>query len=446
MTETEAWCELLTLSISVPDARSDRGKRYNLAELLFLIVAGLLAGGQDAEDIIDFGEDHIDWLEQFLLLPHGLPSHDTVLRIVGLLQPGAVESLVRSWTEALARPGALTTEGFQVAFDGKAARGSADRRAGLSPVHMVSAFLTEAGFTLGSERVDDKSNEIKAIPILVRSLDLRGATVSSDAMGCQREIAACLREAGAHYLLQVKGNQPTLLAQIRDIAEELARRLGPGEERPVFDRHRDVDKGHCRIETRVCLVTQDLERIERRSEWADLAGVAIMLREREDVISGKRTREFSYFILSDESASARKVAGQIRAHWSIEPPASTRSGETGSEPKASPPGRDSGGARNTLHWSLDVVWGEDAHQVRHRQAAENFSWLRRFAAGLIKQSVGARMSGKRLRGHCNRNPKTILRVLAGEEVSRAAKRRPNRKLVGRFGQGVTKAGPAKPTD
>jgi len=412
MGESDAWRELLRISLSVPDCRDDRGKRYNLAEMLFLVVAGLLAGCQDAEDIVDFGQDHIDWLEEYLELQHGVPSHDTVLRLVAMVRPSAVEALVRNWTEALARPGALTTDGFQVAFDGKAARGSADRRSGSSPVHMVSAFLTGVGFTIGSERVDDKSNEIKAIPKLIKSLELGGATLTIDAMGCQREIAACAREAGAHYLLQVKGNQPTLHAQVKAVAEDLARRRLPGEERPEVDRFREVDKGHGRIETRVCYVSHDLERIERRSDWADLAGVAVMLRQREDVVSGKQTREFSYFILSDSSASARTVAGQIRAHWAIE---------------------------NTLHWSLDMVWGEDAHQVRHRQAAENFSRLRRFSAGLIKQSVGARMSGKRLRNKCMRNPATVLRVLAGEEVSRAAKRRPNRKQVGRFGQGPNKS-------
>ena len=412
MADNDAWRELLRISLSVPDYRSDRGKRHNLAEMLFLVVAGLLAGCQDAEDIVDFGKDHIEWLKQYLTLQHGIPSHDTILRLVAMVQASAVERLVRSWTEALAKPGALTTDGFHIAVDGKATRGSADRASGASPVHMVSAFLTGSGFTLGSERVDDKSNEIKAIPNLLESLTLKGATVTIDAMGCQREIAACIREGGGHYVLQVKRNQPNLLKQVRATIEEITRRRQPGEERPEFDRHRDVDKGHGRVETRVCIVSHDLSQIERRADWADLAGVAVMLRERDDVISGKRSREMSYFILSDPSASAQTVASQIRAHWAIE---------------------------NTLHWSLDVVWGEDAHQVRHRQAAENFSRLRRFAAGLIKQSVGARMSGKRLRNKCMRNPATIIQVLAGEEVSRPAMRRPNRKQVGRFGQGRKKS-------
>jgi len=411
MDENGGWRELLRLSLAVPDARGDRGKRHKLSETLFLVVSAMLADSQDALDIVDFGNDHRDWLEQFLELEHGIPSHDTILRVLAMVKPEAVEELVRSWTRALAVPGALTTDGFQVAFDGKSSRGSANRAAGESPVHIVSAYLTESGFTLGSERVDDKSNEITAVPKLMRSLGLQGATVTGDALLCQREIAGVARECGAHYLLQVKGNQPTLQADVKAIAADIARRRLPGEEAADVDRYREVDKGHGRIETRVCYVSRDLSGVTGRDQWVDLSGVAVLLREREDVISGKSSREMSYFILSDPSATARQVAEQIRAHWSIE---------------------------NGLHWSLDVVWGEDAHRVVHRRAAENTARLRRFAAGLIQQSVGWGLSGRRLRKKCSRNPDTILQVLAGRTVSRERRRALNRKDVGRFGQGGRK--------
>jgi len=178
MDENGAWRELRRLSPAVPDARGDRGKRHKLSETLFLIVSGMPADCQDALDIVDFGRDHRDRLERFLEPEHGIPSHDTILRILAMVKPEAIEELVRSWTRALAAPGALTTDGFQVAFDGKAGRGSANRRSGESPVHIVSAYLTDAGFTLGSERVDDKSNEITAVPGLMRSLEPEGATVT----------------------------------------------------------------------------------------------------------------------------------------------------------------------------------------------------------------------------------------------------------------------------
>lgn len=399
MTETDAWTELLKLSIAIRDPRADRGKRHKLTDVLFLVVAGLLAGCEDAEAIVDFGEDHRDWLDGFLSLEHGLPAHDTILRVLAMLPPATIESLIRAWLASIVASGLLAPDGAHVAVDGKAMRGSADRRSGASPVHMVSAYLTEAGFTLGCERVDDKSNEIRAIPILLRSLHLRGATVTIDAMGCQREIAACIRDAGADYVLQVKGNQPALLADIEFLGKELVRRRRPGEARAEVDRYRNVDKGHGRIETRVCVVSHDLDWIQSRGRWPGLSGVAFMWREREDVISGKRTQELSYYILSNGTATARTVSKLIRNHWAIE---------------------------NVSHWSLDVVWGEDGHQLRERVAAENLSRLRRFTAGLIRAAVGERMSGRRLLAKCNRNPRLTLQVLRGEKVSRAAKRRPNR--------------------
>jgi len=400
----------------VPDPRDDRGKRHKLSELLFVAVTSLLAGAQDAEDISAFGWDNLDWFRQFLVLEHGIPSHDRFLDVLALVQPAEIEKLVRAWTAALRAPSALTVEGMQVAFDGQALRGSIDRATKATAVDMVSAYLTGAGVVLGSERVDDKSNEIKAIPNLVRSLNLSGATVTIDAIGCQREIAAELRRAGAHYVLQVKGNQPTLLANCEATAEELVRRAKPGVPAMVRERHREIDKGHGRLETRVCILTRDLSCIERPEDWVDLAAVAIVMREREDLISGKKSQETNYFIVSDAAATAAQVAEIVRNHWGIE---------------------------NGLHWTLDVTFGSDAHKVRNRTAAENFARLRRFCAGMVKQSTGWGMSGKRVRKSMGWNPDKILAVLAGEVISKPRTRRPNRKDVGKYGMGVAKAAKAE---
>ena len=291
MTQQDGYVELYRGCLEPHDPRSDHGKRHKLPEVLFLTVVGLLAGAQNAEDLARFGRSHFEWFRQFLELEHGVPSHDTFLSVLSLVQPEEIEKLVRGWTSALREPGALTVEGEHVAFDGQALRGSADRSAGTTAVHLVSAYLTSLGVTLGTEKVDDKSNEITAIPELIRSLNLEGATATIDAMGCQKVIAKELRQAGAHYALQVKENQPQLLADIKAAAAELVRRRRPGESRPEVLRHRDVDKGHGRIETRVCVVSHDVTGIEARAEWADLAGFVLMIREREEVISGKRSRE-----------------------------------------------------------------------------------------------------------------------------------------------------------
>jgi len=388
--QLDGYRELFRLSIRIPDWRSDLGKLHRLSEVLFIMVVALIAGAQDCEGISRFGRKNIVWLRQFLTLKHGAPRHDMYLRVLAAVPAEHLEGLVRAWSSALRAPGALTVDGQHVAFDGQSLRGSADRAAGQGPVHMVSAFLVEAGFTLGTLRVDDKSNEITAIPDLIRSLNLKGATISSDAMGCQREIAAVAREAGAHYLLQVKENQPTLLQNIKTSMAEATRRRRPGEAPAQLEKHRHVDKGHGRIETRVCALSRDLSGIEKRAEWKDLAGIASVLREREDVISGKTSREISYYILSNAQATAADVASLARNHWAIE---------------------------NGLHWSLDVVWGSDAHGIRDRNAAENMARLRRFCAGMVKQSVGWGMSGKGVREDCAWDPDTILRVLAGEVIA-----------------------------
>lgn len=411
MTQDDAWRELHSHSLKVPDPRSDHGKRHKLSEALFLAVVGLMAGAQNAEDLAYVGRTHEDWFRRFLILEHGIPSHDTFLAVLALIKPDAVEVLVRAWTAALREPGALTVAGEHVAFDGQALRGSLDRAAGKTAVQMVSAYLTGAGVTLGTQRVDAKSNEIVAIPDLIASLNLRGATVTIDAIGCQRAIAADLREAGAHYVLQVKENQPTLLKNCEATAAALAQHTKPGQAPMDRQRHHDVDKGHGRIETRVCILTHDLSHIERPKDWQDLAGVAVVVRERQDVISGKTSRETSYFIVSDLTATAEQVATMIRNHWAIE---------------------------NKLHWSMDVVWGSDAHQVRNRTAAENFARLRRFCDGLIKASTGWGMSGRRVRMGIGWNPDNALRVLAGEVIERPRTRRPNRKDVGPYGMGVPK--------
>lgn len=412
MTQNDGYSELLKLCLQVPDWRSDHGKRHQLSELLFVLLVAVLAGAQDAEGIASFGRRNLVWLRQFLSLQHGIASHDTFLTVLAMVPCDEIQRLVDAWTRALCEPGALSVDGGHVAFDGQSLRGSADRRLGLSPVHLVSAYFTDRGVTLGTVKVDDKSNEITAIPDLVRALDLRGATVTIDAMGCQREIARTIREAGADYILQVKGNQPTLQADVEAAVAELVRRRLPGEARADYERHRDVDKGHGRIETRVCVVSRDLRGIQDRDGWKDVAGFAAVLRERRDAISDKTSKEISYFIFSRPTVGAAKLAGMVRNHWAIE---------------------------NELHWSMDVTWGSDGHKVRNRRAAENLGRVRRFCGGLVKRATGWGMSGRRMRQECGWDPDLILQVVAGHTIERPRLRRLNRKTAGRSRTSAPKA-------
>ena len=387
MNELDGFRELYKLSAQIPDWRSDLGKQHRLTEVIFIMVAALIGGAQNCVDIHEFAMEGEEWLRQFLTLKHGIPHHDMYLRTLSAVPPAQFEALVHAWSAALRAPGALSVQGKQVAFDGQTLRASLDRASGQSPVHMVSAYLVEAGFTLGCKAVDEKSNEITAIPDLMRSLDLRGATVTMDAMGCQCAIAETAREVGAHYQLQVKENQPTLLQNIKNSMVEATRRRRPGEAPAKLERHKDVDKGHGRIEMRACVLSRDLSGIEKRDDWKDLSGIASVLRERTDVISGKTSQEISYYIVSDPHATARDVERLARGHWGIE---------------------------NGLHWTMDVVWGSDAHAIRDRNAADNMARLRRFCAGMVKASTGWGMSQRRVRLSCGWNPNNILRVLRGD--------------------------------
>ncbi len=235
---------------------------------------------------------------------------------------------------------------------------------------------------------------------LVGALELHGATVTADSMHCLKETAAAVRQAGAHYVLQVKKNQLNLLKNCEGHFAEVARRRRPGESAAQVDQHKDVDKAHGRIETSKVLVSNDLRGIADASQWAGLSAVVAILRERADAISGAVSQEISYFITSNGIATAKEIGELVRHHWHIE---------------------------HRMHYSLDVTWGSNGHQVRNRTAAENFARLRRFCAGLVTAVVGWGMSAKRVRKRCGWNPDELLKVLAGEVMENERRRRPNRK-------------------
>lgn len=392
----DGYARLFKLFSIMTDPRGHKGRVHVLAEVLFCSFVAIVAGANNAEAVVDFLRNNEAWFRRFVVLPGGLPAHDMVLRALALVDPDEFEAVIREWVQSLREPGVLTTEGGHVAIDGKALRGSLDRSLGLRAVHMVGAYLIDAGLTLGTVRVDDKSNEITAIPDLIRVLNLKGTTVTIDAMGCQTAIAADIIGAGADYVLQVKGNQATLRDDIEVTFEELLRRRKPGEAKVALDRYREVDKGHGRIEQRTCVVCRDLSGITNGQAWAGLTGVALLAREVENLTTKKVSKELSYYILSNADVGARDVARTVRNHWSIE---------------------------STLHWSLDVTFGEDAHRVINRNGAENLARLRRLAHGMVKNATGHGMSMARVRLVCGWNPDNLLKVLTGEVIARPRLRR-----------------------
>lgn len=347
---------------SLTDPRVERTREHNLEDILFIAIASIICGADGWNEMEEFGKSKEDWLKTFLHLPGGIPSHDTFNRVFSALDPQELELCFMDWTRSVAD----LCENEVIAIDGKSMRGSrsSDKKA---IVHMVSAWAEKNHIVLGQTKVDEKSNEITAIPKLLELLVLKGCIVTIDAMGCQKDIASKIIEKEADYLLALKGNQGNLLEQVEDSFRFL----------PVRDSNEELDSGHGRVETRRCLVIDDLSLIEAREEWKGLKTLVKIESERYIKSSGKTEKEVRLYI-SSLVADAKLINQSIRAHWSIE---------------------------NSLHWVLDVGFNEDSSRKRNGFAAQNYSLLNRIALNLLKNDKKTKIGvkGKRLKAGWDNN-------------------------------------------
>lgn len=356
---------LMTYFADVNDPRRDQGKRHLLSDMLPLTICAVLSGANTWVEIEEYGESKREWLETFLILAHGIPSHDTLSDVFARLNPAELEAGFQRWVSNIA----TTITDAAIHIDGKVLRGSGDALSGKKPLHLVSAWVSEVNLILGQVKTDDKSNEITAIPELLKLLVLEGALVTIDAMGTQTDIAEQIVEQGGDYLLAIKGNHKTMLQDLDDLfagCDEVAFVDVP------YDAAKTVNKGHGRIEIRYCQTLSDpqyLDYVRRQAEWKDLTTLVRIQRERH--INNQVTRETAYFI-SSRLADATYFLEAVRGHWAIE---------------------------NQLHWSLDVTFREDHNQTRTGFAAENLSLIRRLALMLLKRetSVKVGLQAKRLR-------------------------------------------------
>jgi predicted transposase YbfD/YdcC len=333
------------------DPRIDRNKRHMLLDIITIAVCAAVAGANKWLDVVTFAQHRKDWLGRFLELPNGIPSHDTFERVFDRLDPVALQTALVGWLHSISE-----TLGFQhIAIDGKTARQMRYSSSPLRQLHLVSAWATEANLTLGQVAVDDKSNEITAIPKLLELLDLHGMLVSIDAMGCQKEIAEKIVERGGDYLLVVKDNQETLKG---DILECFVQAYENDCRNVKYQRHETVEKGHGRQERRVYEIITDPAGIQEQQAWAKLNVIGKCFRER--TVGGETTYEERYFIGS-RRCGVRRYADGLRNHWRIE---------------------------NCLHWQMDVSFAEDDHRMERRHGGENFMLLGRVALSLIKQHPG----------------------------------------------------------
>jgi predicted transposase YbfD/YdcC len=394
---SDPYSNLYVLLTKVPDPRDPRGKRHPLADVLFIMLVAVLAGAEDADSIEDFAEYNEDWFRERCGLQHGVPSQDTYLRVLAAMSPKAFGEAFTAWVQELWGG----VEGQHVAIDGKTLRRSFDRARDKSAVHSVSAFASGLGLVLGQVSVDDKENEILAIPKLLKLIDVRGATVTIDAMGCQRDIAQAIVEAGGDYVLQVKDNQPTLRRQLDQFfmhARATERKLD--DPAPELSFSSSVDKGHGRIEERSCWLSHDLSWIDKAAEWSKLSAVAMVERKRQNAATGHESTEVAYFLVSDPHVEARRLGEIIRDHWSIE---------------------------NSMHWVLDMTFDEDLSRIRVKNAAENMATIRRAALNLLraappppaKRKRAAPLPLKRKRWICDIDiayRETVLRFKPQEEL------------------------------
>ena len=334
---------------------------YPLINIVTIAICAVICGADDFVAIAKFGRVKRKWLSRFLDLKDGIPSHDRFNAILAAIKPAEFEACLLNWITALHE----ITDGQLVAIDGKTLRRSFDAASGKSAIHMVSAWATANHISLGQVTVDEKSNEITAIPKLLQMLEISDCLVTIDAMGCQTEIAKTIIDSKADYVLAVKKNQPTLYDGISWFFLTNREQNFAGVR---VSRHQTHEKGHGREETRlyyVCSVPRDLP---DRKRWQGLAAIGWTIND--TMRDGKRCYEIRYYIMS-RKLSAKEFAAAVRGHWSIE---------------------------NSLHWQLDVTFGEDQSRLRRGHADANFSILRRTALSLLKnnKTLKAGVKNKRL--------------------------------------------------
>jgi predicted transposase YbfD/YdcC len=355
------------------DPRIERTRKHSLVDIICLSICAVIAGAEGWEDIEEFGRQKETWLRRHLRLEHGIPSHDTISRVFRALKPQAFETAFREWVGVLAERLGLR----QIAVDGKTLRRSHDRHSLKSALHLVSAWSVENRLLLGQQAVDGKSNEITAIPELLQRLELQGAIVTIDAMGCQKEIAETIVAGGGDFLLAVKDNQPKLHAALQEHFEQ---RHAAGR-RGRRQHHATRETGHGRQEERHYYHTP----IPPELEWIAKAWPARSLGQVISAVTrdGQETSEVRYY-LSSLPPDAQRLAQAVRGHWGIE---------------------------NSLHWVLDVTFNEDQSRIRKDHGPANFALLRRIAVNLIQQDT-SKGSIRKKRKRAAWNDDALLNILA----------------------------------
>lgn len=344
---------------AIEDPRIDRHKKHNLIDILIIAICAAICGATNWVEIEVFGNSKLNWFSSFLNLKNGVPSHDTFRRVFMLLDPEEFRAAFISWVKAVTKDKDLK----QICIDGKALRRSFERGKASSAVHMVNAWSTGVSLSLGQLKTEDKSNEITALPKLLNLLNVKGHIVSADAIHCQKKSARKILDSGGDYLLGLKGNQKYLESRV---IEKFEQKTGAGIRSCSKDIFKTQEKGHGRMEKRICTVLTPKPGkefgINPLEQWPELNSIIEISSERTNLKTGETSQEKRYYI-SSLKTSAEEFLSAVRGHWEVE---------------------------NKLHWVLDVVFREDDCRSRSGYSPENFSMLRQFALNLIKMNPSKR--------------------------------------------------------
>lgn len=359
----------------VSDPRSSNA-RHPLFDIFVIALCAVISGAEGWEDLEEYGQAQAEWFNQFLELPHGIPSPDTFRRVLSRLKPDELSQCFVNWTDALRE----SIDRDIVAIDGKTLRRSFDHAASKGAIHMVSAWANANRLVLGQLKVDDKSNEITAIPKLLKMLELEGAIVTTDAMGCQKEIARTIIEQGADYVLALKDNHETLHGEVQLYFDDLkADRF----DHVTYDHHCSVDADHGRLETRHYWLTSDIECLGVKGSWANITSIGLV--ESHFEVAGKVSMEQRYYLTSLPCDAAR-FAQAVREHWGVE---------------------------NSLHWVLDVSFREDECRIRKDHGAQNMAVLRHMALNLLRRESDHKRGIKARRKRAGWDRDYLFQVLTG---------------------------------
>jgi predicted transposase YbfD/YdcC len=359
----------------IDDPRREHQKFHSLFDILVISICATICGAEHWTELEEFGEAKQEWLASFLELENGIPSHDTFRRVFTLLDNIKLKELFIEWVSSAVS----LSKGVLVNIDGKNLCGSKEPIKGKRALNVVSAWVSQQSVVLGQVRCEEKSNEITAIPELLKILDLEGCCVTIDAIGCQKETVKQVAEKGADYVISLKGNQGNLHQDITDYLD-WAERIGFKE--ISYDYCETLEKDHGRIEERRCWVTEEIGWLEHKEDWKNLKSV-IMVEAIREVMGGKKTVERRYFISSLE-ANAQEALKCVRGHWAIE---------------------------NQLHWCLDIGFREDDCRVREAKSAENLATLRHIGLNLLKQEESCKLGIKSKRKKAGWNESYLLKVL-----------------------------------